>query len=139
MNFFIRCRSSVEVHVAGYELREAVGDGDDVLPNCSQLHPLAAPEGTGAGHDTAFGVESERNSGMATPEMVSTADCGIPHVPAVRRFPAYRLRLKPSRLSRQGGRKGGKKSDFYTATFLYTILMNESPTWRGHASCERAL
>ena len=45
----------VQVDVAGDELGEAVGDGDDGLEEVLGLHAGGAPEGAGAGHATALG------------------------------------------------------------------------------------
>ena len=46
---------SLQVHVAGHELGEGVGDGDDRLLEVFVLHPGGAPEGAGAGHVVAVG------------------------------------------------------------------------------------
>ncbi|KPY72918.1 Two component transcriptional regulator, winged helix family [Pseudomonas savastanoi pv. fraxini] len=45
----------LEVDVAGYELGEGVGDGDDRFLEVFVLHARGAPQGTGAGHVAAVG------------------------------------------------------------------------------------
>lgn len=45
----------LQVHVAGHELGEGVGDGDDRLVEVSILHAGGAPQGAGAGHVAAGG------------------------------------------------------------------------------------
>ncbi|MCY1525293.1 hypothetical protein D9M68_602680 [compost metagenome] len=45
----------LQVHVAGHELGEGVGDGDDRLLEILVLHPGGAPQRTGAGHVAAVG------------------------------------------------------------------------------------
>ena len=44
-----------QVHVPGYELREAVGDGDDRLAEVAVGHAGGAPQGAGARHVPAVG------------------------------------------------------------------------------------
>ena len=46
---------SLQVHVAGHELGEAVGDGDDRLAEVVVGHAGGAPEGAGAGHVATVG------------------------------------------------------------------------------------
>src|SRR5690606_26421551 len=45
----------VQVHVPGYELSEAVGDGDDRLAEVRIVHPRGTPQGAGTGHVAAVG------------------------------------------------------------------------------------
>ncbi|KAG1083814.1 hypothetical protein G6F40_014656 [Rhizopus arrhizus] len=45
----------LQVHVAGHELGEGVGDGDDRLAEIAVLHAGGAPQGAGAGHVAAVG------------------------------------------------------------------------------------
>ena len=45
----------LQVHVAGHELGEGVGDGDDRLAEIAVLHAGRAPEAAGAGHVAAMG------------------------------------------------------------------------------------
>jgi hypothetical protein len=45
----------LEVHVAGHELGEGVGDRDDRLAEVAILHAGGAPQGAGAGHVAAVG------------------------------------------------------------------------------------
>ncbi|KAG1600675.1 hypothetical protein G6F46_014005 [Rhizopus delemar] len=45
----------LQVHVAGHELGEGVGDGDDRLVEVAVLHAGGTPQGAGAGHVAAGG------------------------------------------------------------------------------------
>ncbi|MNN49104.1 hypothetical protein D3C81_1636110 [compost metagenome] len=45
----------LQVHVAGHELGEGVGDGDDRLVEVAILHAGGTPQGAGAGHVAAGG------------------------------------------------------------------------------------
>ena len=45
----------LEMHVAGHELGEGIGDGDDRLAEIAVLHAGRAPEAAGAGHVAAMG------------------------------------------------------------------------------------
>ena len=45
----------LEMHVAGHELGEGIGDGDDRLAEIAVLHAGCAPEAAGAGHVAAMG------------------------------------------------------------------------------------
>jgi hypothetical protein len=47
----------MQVHVAGHELGKAIRDGDYGLAEVFILHPVGVPQGTGAGHQTTFGVD----------------------------------------------------------------------------------
>jgi len=45
----------LEVDVAGYELGEGVGNGDDRLFKVGIFHPRGAPQSAGTGHVAAMG------------------------------------------------------------------------------------
>ena len=45
----------LEMHMAGHELGEGIGDGDDRLAEIAVLHAGRAPETAGAGHVAAVG------------------------------------------------------------------------------------
>ena len=45
----------LEMHVAGHELGEGIGDGDDRLAEIAVLHAGCAPKAAGAGHVAAMG------------------------------------------------------------------------------------
>ena len=50
----------LQVDVAGHELGEGVGDGDDRLAEVGVGHAGGAPQGAGAGHVAAVGGGAER-------------------------------------------------------------------------------
>ena len=48
----------LQVHMAGHELGEGIGDGDDRLAEIAVLHAGCAPKAAGAGHVAAMGRSS---------------------------------------------------------------------------------
>ena len=48
----------LQVHVAGHELGEGIGDGDDRLAEIAVLHAGCAPKAARAGHVAAMGRSS---------------------------------------------------------------------------------
>ena len=54
----------VQVHVAGHELGERIGDGDDRLLEIFLLHAGCAPQRAGSGHTASLGGDAAAKSAM---------------------------------------------------------------------------
>ncbi|MOA08493.1 hypothetical protein D3C78_1282650 [compost metagenome] len=68
----------LQVHVAGHELGEGVGDGDDRLLEVLVLHPGGAPQRAGAGHVAAEGGGFRaivRHGGFPAIRRIRNKDC----------------------------------------------------------------
>ena len=57
----------LQVHVAGHELGEGIGDRDDRLAEIAVLHAGGAPKAAGAGHVAAVGGGAGAIGGHAKP------------------------------------------------------------------------